>query len=217
MLRFVAIRREIADTCRFLADHGFFAGTGGNIGVRLDDDLMAVTPSATDYYSIGAADVPIIDIATQKVVEGDKTPTVEKPLHACMIKAFPSRRASIHTHQPVASAVALLHEGLSWEPSVDRASYGSNIALIPYRPSGTGMLARAFAKAMRPDTYAYIMASHGVICSAESLKAATAMLRQIERTAQLHLHRRIQQNPTIDKQLRSFLSAALEKSQSKGA
>lgn len=217
MIRFASIRQEIADTCRYLADHGYFAGTGGNIGVRLDSSLMAVTPSATDYYSIGPADVPIIDIATQKVVEGETTPTVEKTLHACMIEAYPSRRASIHTHQPIASAVALLHEVLPWGPGVNHTSYGENVALIPYRPSGTSMLAKAFGKNIRPNIYAYIMASHGVICSAENLKAATAMLRQIEQSAQLYLHKRIQQNTTLDKQLRAFLSAALEKSKSKGA
>lgn len=217
MIRFAAIRQEIADTCRYLADHGYFAGTGGNIGVRLDTRLMAVTPSATDYYAIGPADVPIIDITTQKVVDGEKTPTVEKALHACMIKTYPSRHASIHTHQPVASAVALLHEALPWAPGVNRSDYGENVGLIPYRPSGTSMLAKAFAKTVQPDVYAYLMASHGVICSAENLKAATEMLRQIEQSAQVYLHRSIQKNTTLDKQLRAFLSVALEKSTSKGA
>lgn len=217
MVRFATIRQEIADTCRILADHGYFAGTGGNIGVRLDEHLMAVTPSATDYYTIGAVDVPIIDIATRKVVDGHTTPTVEKSLHACMIEAFPSRRASIHTHQPIASAVALLHEVLPWASGTDRASHGENVALIPYRPSGTGMLATAFRKAIRPNIYAYIMASHGVICSADNLKAATAMLRQIEHSAQTFLNNRIQHNTALDKQLKAFLMSALEKSKSKGA
>ncbi|WHA42599.1 class II aldolase/adducin family protein [Agrobacterium larrymoorei] len=217
MIRFAAIRQEVVDTSRYLADHGYFAGTGGNIGVRLDAKLMAVTPSATDYYAMGPADVPIIDIKTQTVVDGETTPTVEKALHACMIEAYPSRCASIHTHQPIASAVALLHEVLPWAPGIDRTSNGENVALIPYRPSGTSMLAKAFGKTIRPNTYAYLMASHGVICSAENLAAATAMLRQIEQSAQFYLHKHIQQNTTLDKQLRAFLSVALEKSKSKGA
>ncbi|TWD48860.1 L-fuculose-phosphate aldolase [Agrobacterium vitis] len=217
MVRFATVRQEIADTCRYLADHGYFAGTGGNIGVRLDASLMAVTPSATDYYAIGPADVPIIEIATLKRVDGETVPTVEKALHACMIKAYPSRRASIHTHQPVASAIALLHEILPWGPGISVDANGDNVGLIPYRPSGTGMLAKAFAKAIKPKTYAYLMASHGVICSADNLKAATTMLRQIEQSAQHYLQTRIQKMTTLDKQLQAFLLAALETSKGKGA
>ena len=203
--------------CRYLADHGYFAGTGGNIGVRLSDQLMAVTPSATDYYGIGAADIPILEIATLNKVEGDKTPTVEKALHARMLQAHPRRLASIHTHQPIASAVALLHEVLPWAPGLDPAKVGPHVSLVPYRPSGTGMLAKAFAKALRPDVYAYLMASHGVICSAETLKSAAEMLRQIEASAALYLRNRITRHSTTDRQLRTFLLNALDKSISTGA
>ena len=203
--------------CRYLSDHGYFAGTGGNIGVRLNDQLMAVTPSATDYYTMSAADVPILDIATLEVVEGEKTPTVEKALHGRMLQAHPTRLASIHTHQPIASAVALLHEVLPWAPGSNRTVLGPHIALVPYRPSGTGMLATVFAKTIRPDVYAYLMASHGVICAADNLKTAAGMLRQIEASAALHLRNLIQHRSTLDKQLRTFLLAVLEKSESKGA
>jgi L-fuculose-phosphate aldolase len=217
MTRFTTVRQEIVDMCRYLSDHGYFAGTGGNIGVRLDERLMAVTPSATDYYTMGAADVPILDIATQKVVDGEKTPTVEKALHAAMLQAHPARHASIHTHQPIASAVALLHEELSWAPGADDTSLGPHIALVPYRPSGTGMLAKAFAKTIRPDVTAYLMASHGVICAAGNLKAAAGMLRQIELSAALYLRTLIQQRSTLDRQLRTFLLNVLDKSENKGA
>lgn len=44
MAKFMAQRQEIADMCRYFADNGYFAGTGGNIGVRVDRKLMAVTP-----------------------------------------------------------------------------------------------------------------------------------------------------------------------------
>lgn len=203
--------------CRYLSDHGYFAGTGGNIGVRLDDRLMAVTPSATDYYTMSAADVPILDIATLSVVEGDKTPTVEKALHATMLQAHPTRLASIHTHQPIASAVALLHEVLPWTPGSDHAALGRHLALVPYRPSGTGMLAKAFAKTIRADVYAYLLASHGVICAADNLKTAAGMLRQIEVSAAAYLRILIQQRGTLDRQLRTFLLSVLDKSENKGA
>ncbi len=49
MASFLSERQAVADCCRSFAASGFFAGTGGNIGLRLDDNTFAVTPTATDY------------------------------------------------------------------------------------------------------------------------------------------------------------------------
>ena len=217
MARFMAERQEIADMCRAFADEGYFAGTGGNIGVRVDDRLMAVTPSATDYRLVRADDVVILDIETLEVVEGDQTPTVEKGLHARMLRMHRGRHASVHTHQPIASAVALLHEILPWPERSERDVLGPHVGFVPYRPSGTGMLARAFAKALRPDIFAYLLASHGVICAGADLKAAAGMIRKIEAAAAIHLRDRIRGRANLDGQVRAFVMNALEKAVSKGA
>ncbi|PYE86581.1 class II aldolase/adducin family protein [Phyllobacterium leguminum] len=267
MARFMIERQEIADTCRTLADNGYLAGTGGNIGVRVDDRLMAVTPSATDYSSMRAEDVVILDIETLVVVEGDKAPTIEKGLHARMLGFHRNRKASVHTHQPIASAVALLHEKLNWQldpsagcpsplpsprkngergtsalspislPGDDEhgkaatsmppsprargegkgegqsgiAALGSHVARVPYRPSGTGMLVKALANALRPDVFAYLLASHGIICAGTDLKTATGMIREIEASAAAYLRGRILKNINLDSQLQAFIMDALEK------
>jgi L-fuculose-phosphate aldolase len=217
MARFMAERQEIADMCRAFADEGYFAGTGGNIGVRVDDRLMAVTPSATDYYSVRVEDVAILDIETLEIIEGDKPPTVEKGLHGRMLRMHRGRSASVHTHQPIASAVALLHEILPWPDGIDRDTLGPYVGLIPYRPSGTGLLAKTFAKALRPDVYAYLLASHGVICAGADLKAAAGMIRQIEAAAAIHLRDRIRGRANLDRQVQAFVLSALETAESKGA
>ncbi|GGA87085.1 fuculose phosphate aldolase [Brucella endophytica] len=268
MASFMRDRQEIADMCRALADSGYLAGTGGNIGLRLDDRLMAVTPSATDYYAMRAEDVVILEIETLAVVEGEKPPTIEKGLHARMLAAYPSRRASIHTHQPIASAVALLHETLPW-PVVECPSplpsprtrgegdtgvatsfflpgaggekrsgsadaplspslrgegkgegqlvLGRHVALIPYRPSGTGMLVKALTKALRPDVFAYLLASHGVICAGTDLSAAADMIRKIEAAAAHHLRERIRHRTDLDTRLQAFVLDTLEKAQIQGS
>jgi L-fuculose-phosphate aldolase len=215
--KFMEARQEIADMARYLADNGYFAGTGGNIGVRVDDNLMAVTPSATDYYTIGAQDIPLLRLDTLEVVEGDTVPTIEKGLHARMLRMHPSRRASVHTHQPVASTVALLHEILPWPKGSDLVSLGPYVGLVPYRPSGTGMLAKAFERALRPNIFAYLMASHGVICAGENLKVAVSMIRRVEASAAIHLRNRIKNRTNLDKQLQTFVLNVLDKAETKGA
>lgn len=217
MINFAWERQDVADMCRTLADAGYFAGTGGNLGLRLTDKLMAVTPSATDYYLVRAEDVVILDIDTLAVIEGEKVPTVEKSLHAAMLKMHPQHKASLHTHQPVASAVALAHEVLPWPAGIDSAGLGPHIAVIPYRPSGTGMLAKTFRKKLRPDIHAYLMASHGVICSAPDLQAGLDVIRKIDAAAAAFLRERVQKRNNLDKPLQANLLKTLNKIELMGA
>jgi L-fuculose-phosphate aldolase len=202
--------------CRRLSGEGFLAGTGGNIGLRLDDRLFAVTPTATDYETMKAGDVVVLRLDTLEQVEGEKKPSVEKGLHQRMLTAWPQRRASIHTHQPIASAVALLHEILPW-PDGSPPEFGRHIGLIPYRPSGTGMLVKALGKALRPDIYAYLLASHGVICTVTNLEDASGMVRRIEAAAASYLRTRIDHNGSTDSAVRQMIAETLTKAETQGA
>jgi len=208
MANFLNARQEVADRCRYFAASGYFAGTGGNIGLRLDADHFAVTPTATDYETMGAEDVVVLRLDTLEQVAGDRKPSVEKGLHQRMLQAWPERRASVHTHQPIASAVALLHETPEW-PAGSPAAFGRGIGLIPYRPSGTGMLVKALGKALKLDVFAYLLASHGVICTAANLDDAARMVRQIEAAAALHLRIRIERNGTTDSTVRQMIAETL--------
>ena len=216
MASFLNERQEVADMCRRFADHGYFAGTGGNIGLRLDGRHFAVTPTATDYETMQAEDVVILRLDTLEQVEGDRKPSVEKGLHQRMLNAYPERRASVHTHQPIASAVALLHETLPW-PAGSPPVLGRHIGLVPYRPSGTGMLVRALGRALEPDIFAYLLASHGVICATATLEDAADAVRGIEAAAARHLRARIERNGPADGTIWQMIAETLDKAESQGA
>ncbi|MCF3641280.1 class II aldolase/adducin family protein [Rhizobium sp. TRM95111] len=210
MASFLDERGQVADACRSLAGRGYLAGTGGNVALRLDENRFAVTPSATEYDTVTAADVAVVRLDTLEQLEGTKPASIETGLHARMLRAFPSRAASVHTHQPVASAVALLHEALTWPPGADRERLGDHVGLVPYRPSGTAMLARALAKRLRPDVYAYLLASHGVICSAPTLDAAAAMIAAVEAAAACHIKNLMQARSRVGGEVRRIVLACLD-------
>lgn len=216
MASFLTERQAVADMCRHLSAEGFLAGTGGNIGLRLDDQLFAVTPTATDYETMQAEDVVILRLDTLEQIEGEKKPSVEKGLHQRILSMWPDRRASIHTHQPIASAVALLHQTIAW-PSGSPPELGRHIGLIPYRPSGTGMLVKALGKALEPDIHAYLLASHGVICTAKTLEDAPGMVRRIEAAAAIHLRKRIDQKGSTENPAWQMIAKTLAKAETQGA
>lgn len=174
------IRQTVVELCVELSHRGHFSGTGGNIALRIDAAHIAVTPSATDYLTMTATDVCVLRLTDLKQVEGERTPSVESGLHARVLRARPDVQASIHTHQPVASACALLGRALEVPPGPLQQSLGRRIPVVGYAPSGSGWLSSKLARALRPDTNAYLMFNHGVLCCGTNTVTALQAVEDLE-------------------------------------
>lgn len=184
-------RQSVVDLCIHLSRLGHLAGTGGNIALRIDTAHVAVTPSATDYLTMTADDVCVLRLADLAQVEGQRAPSVESGLHARVLRARPDVQCSIHTHQPIASAWALLGQRLDVPPGPLQASLGPGIPVVGYAPSGTGWLSAKLGRALRGDTNAYLMLNHGVLCCGVTTAAAVQAVEDLEALARARLHERI--------------------------
>ncbi len=178
--KFDAVRREVVAACLRLADMGYLAGIGGNMAVRAGQGCFAVTPSAADYYNLTPEDICILRLDNLEKIAGDMQPSVESGLHAALLNRRPDLNASIHTHQPVASGVALLAVPLPVEDPEARQALGDTIVLTPYAPSGTTWLAKSFAKVLRDDVNGYLLRNHGVVCGGPDLEQAIRNVGYIE-------------------------------------
>jgi L-fuculose-phosphate aldolase len=173
-------RREVVAACVELADKGYLAGTGGNVACRVGDACFAVTPSATDYYAMRPEDICVLRLDDLARVAGDRRPSIEHKLHAHVLRMRRDCRASIHTHQPVASAYTLLGRALEIQDPVYQAVLGRRAAFVGYAPSGTGWLASKLRKALRPEINAYLMRNHGVVLCGPTLGEAMARAEALE-------------------------------------
>jgi len=178
-----AARRDVLETALKLADLGFLAGVGGNLALRIDAQRMAVTPSATDYYAMTPNDVCVVDIRDLRRLSGDRAPSVESGLHARALLRRDDCRASVHTHQPIASAFTLLGMPLPVTGAEERALVGDEVPVAGYAPSGTGWLARNVARLVRPSCNAYLMRNHGVVALGTTLEQASLVVLAVERAA----------------------------------
>lgn len=174
------IRRNVVEMCVQLSNLGHFSGTGGNIALRIDAERIAVTPSATDYLTMSADDVCVLRLSDLRQVEGAKSPSVESGLHAQVLRARPDVQASVHTHQPVASACALLGRELQVPPGPLRRTLGERIPVAGYAPSGSRWLTSKVAGRLRPDTNAYLMLNHGALCCGATSWAALQAVEDLE-------------------------------------
>jgi len=193
MIVYSQARREIVDACLWLAERGFLAATGGNVSLRVDADLLAVTPSAVDYYSMSPEDICIVRLNTLEVVAGGLKPSIECGLHAALLRLRQDAAAVIHTHQPMASAVALLNLPLITATVADRQAIGDRIDIVPYAPSGTWMLVRALKRRLKREVHAYLLRNHGLICCGTTLEEALSRTEVVERVAAGFLHDVIEQ------------------------
>jgi L-fuculose-phosphate aldolase len=183
-------REHVVELCLDLSRRGYFAGTGGNLMLRIDAERVAVTPSATDYLEMRPADVTVLRLGDLERLEGDRAPSVESSLHARVLRARPEVGCSIHTHQPVASACALLGRALD-VPEPWQATLGRRVPMVGYAPSGSTWLASKLARALRPDLHAYLMRNHGILCCGADSAAALQVVEALEALASHHLIERI--------------------------
>ena len=202
-------RRHVVDLCLRLSERGYFAGTGGNLMLRIDKDLVAVTPSATDYLVMRPEDVCVLHLADLVVVDdeshGERKPSVETGLHARVLRARPDVGCSIHTHQPLASACALIGETLQ-VPEAHRHWLGAEVPVVGYAPSGTAWLAGKLAKAVRPDRQAYLLRNHGILCCAADSATALDAVERLETLARDLLAARIDERARREPGLRARLT-----------
>ena len=219
-MKFQATRELVLRTCIELADRGYLAATGGNVALRADEDHFAVTPSATDYYAMRAADVCVVRLSDELQVEGERSASVEAGLHAGVLLARPDCEASVHTHQPVASGYTLLAKPLEVRDRSGRALLGRSIPCVGYAPSGTSRLARRVARAVKPDTHAYLMRNHGAVCLGRDASEAITRVAALEsECASFFLTRIEAESGKVEESVRTLviqtLLAALTNSQAR--
>jgi len=210
---FTPRRAQLIEACLQLAGQGFLAATGGNLALRLDEHYFAVTPSATDYYTLTPDNIAVLRLHDLEQVAGNLPPSVESGLHAEMLRAKPAMQASVHTHQPLASAVALLNISLPLRDTADIAALGTQVAIVGYAPSGTGMLVRALRRRLKADVHAYLLRNHGLICAAPTLTEAVNRVARIESAAAAFLQSHAARLPPAHS-LRHLALAALTSTES---
>jgi len=185
------VQERIVELSQRLSQRGFFAATGGNLALRVDALHIAVTPSATDYFTMRADDVCVLRLKDLVQISGERAPSVESGLHAKILRNRPDVNCSIHTHQPLASACTLLGKPLEVGYPQLWKSLGQRIPLVGYAPSGTGWLASKLERAIRSDQNAYLMRNHGVLCCGPDIDTTLDRLEDLETLCRDHLLKQI--------------------------
>lgn len=190
MSPYESFKRDVVSAAQRLTEKGYLMATGGNLSVRVrlpgGQSAFAVTPSNYDYMKMVPADICVLDLDL-RVLEGERTPSVESSLHAGVYKTRPDVNAVVHTHQVHASALALLGQPIPALFDEQARFLGRSVEIIDYGPSGTGFLTRRVVKAIKSKANAYIMKNHGVLCFGHYLERAEHNVEIVEKCAHAYL------------------------------
>jgi L-fuculose-phosphate aldolase len=156
VLRALAVRQELCDALRRIAEGGLVRGTEGNASARAGD-LVAISPSGLEYATLRPDDVCLVT-PDGELVEGP-TPSVELLMHLAVFAARPDVGAIVHTHSPRATS----------SPPVP----------VAVGVSGTPELGAAVLEAAAGGN-AVVIRDHGPVCFGRDVTEAVARAFSVE-------------------------------------
>lgn len=180
-------KSELVATAQALAHKGYLQATGGNLSVRIPGQAaFAITPSNYDYLQMTPDDVCVLDFDLHALA-GSRMPSVESGMHAAIYQARGDVNAVVHTHQVYASALGLMRTPIPALFDEQARFLGRAVELIPYAPSGTGMLKKTIARHVKNHNNAYLMQNHGALCFGHDLERAAHNVEILEKCALAYL------------------------------
>lgn len=162
-------RTEVAEACRRLAEEGLVIGTAGNVSARAGDDAIAVSPTGAVLAELAPEQVSVVD-REGNLIDGDLEPTSELGLHLGIYDRYDAG-AVIHTHAPVATALACVLEDELPCVHYGMLLLGGAVPVARYETFGTPELAAAVLDALEGKSAA-LMANHGAITHGPDVAAA---------------------------------------------
>lgn len=180
-------KKLIVETAHELVRKGFLMATGGNLSLRVASKAaFAITPSNYDYMKMTPDDVCILDFDLN-ILEGHLKPSVESAMHGAIYQARGDVNAIIHTHQVYTSALTLIKSPIPALFDEQARFLGRSVEIIPYAPSGTGMLKSTVAKHVKNHNNAFMMQNHGALVFGHDMERAVHNVEILEKCAMAYL------------------------------
>lgn len=180
----IAAREELCQVCRLLYQRGYTVGHDGNVSLRLGEDQILVTPSGVGKGRL-RPEMLVKCALSGEVLEGDRHPSSETPMHLMVYRERSDVRAVVHAHPPMATAFAVCRRPLGERYLTETVSGLGEVPVAPFALPST----REVPDSVRPfvrDHSAVLLANHGALAWGENLWSAFDRLEVVEQTAKIY-------------------------------
>src|SRR5438045_2771185 len=154
------LKEQICDIGRRLWEREYVDGNGGNIAIRVGEDIALCTPTLVSKGFMKPEDMCLVDLEGNQLA-GVKKRTSEILMHLQIMKRQPRAVATVHCHPPYATGFAVA----GVEPPtcmIPEYEVFSSVAIAPYRTPGTPEMGQLVADLVDKHN-TILMANHGVV------------------------------------------------------
>ncbi|MBI4660791.1 MAG: class II aldolase/adducin family protein [Verrucomicrobia bacterium] len=154
------LKLQICDVGRRLWQRAYVDGNGGNIAVRVGEDIALCTPTLVSKGFMKPEDMCLVDFEGHQLA-GSMKRTSEILMHLQIMKRQPRAVATVHCHPPYATGFAVA--GMA-PPTCMIPEYEvfASVAVAPYRTPGTPEMGKLVADLVDQHN-TILMANHGVV------------------------------------------------------
>ncbi|MDY3035424.1 MAG: class II aldolase/adducin family protein [Absicoccus sp.] len=138
--------------------------TFGNFSLRdPETGYICITPSGMPYETLHPSDIVVVDI-DNNIVDGERKPSIEAPMHTAIYRKRPDVNGIIHTHSTFCTAWACRDiDGMPCITSEAADLVGGKVKVADFCLPGSQELADVTSEAIGQDR-AVLMGNHGAIC-----------------------------------------------------
>jgi L-fuculose-phosphate aldolase len=176
-------RREVAMFMRRLYRQGLTTTSGGNISLRISDDIIVITPSATDKGRMRRKEVGIMTLAGENLTP-ELRPSIEYEMHLSIYRKKKEVKAIVHAHPIFASAFTAMKCKINTNLTAEARAICGDPCFVPYALMGTRELACIASECiMKSDIL--LLENHGILTTGSSILQAFDKLEVLENAAKM--------------------------------
>ena len=178
-------RKEVARFMRRLYKHGLTTTSGGNVSLRLSEELIVITPSATDKGRMKWKEVAIVTIFGENLTP-DLKPSIETAMHLAVYKKKKDVLAIVHAHPVMASLFTAIKAKINTNLTAEAKAILGDPLLVKYAVMGSIALADIVAESVLKSDI-LLLENHGILTTGSNLLQAFDKIEVLENAAKMTL------------------------------
>ena len=155
-----ALKEQLCDIGRRLWQREYVDGNGGNIAIRVGEDIALCTPTLVSKGFMKPEDMCLVDFEGNQLA-GTKRRTSEILMHLQIMKKQPKAVATCHCHPPYSTGFAVAGV-LPPTCMIPEFEVFASVAIAPYRTPGTPEMGQLVSDLVDKHN-TILMANHGVV------------------------------------------------------
>ena len=172
------LKERICDMGRRLWQRDYTDGNGGNITIRVGDNLALCTPTLICKGFMKPEDMCLVDLDGNQLA-GARVRTSEAKTHFGIMKRQPNAKACVHAHPPHATAFAIANVDIPSCLIPEAEVFLGKIGVAKYQTPGTPANADEVGEVGKTHQ-AVLMQNHGVIVWGKDVEDAYWKMENID-------------------------------------